>query len=128
MEIIFLTLAGFAALVHVYIFVLETFLWTKPATMSTFGITKKQAEATKEMAANQGVYNGTLAAVVFAGIGMTMAGSDTAGDAVILAGVAVMATAAVYLFVSSPTKRAAATKQLLFPLCALVSYGILNLL
>jgi putative membrane protein len=50
------------ALLHVYFLVLEMFLWTKPAGMKAFGLTPQAAEQTKVLAANQGLYNGFLAA------------------------------------------------------------------
>ena len=50
------------ALLHVYILVLEMFLWDKPAGRRAFGMTKEMATATKTLAANQGLYNGFLAA------------------------------------------------------------------
>ena len=50
------------ALLHFYFLVLEMFLWTKPAGMRAFGQTREQAEASKVLAANQGLYNGFLAA------------------------------------------------------------------
>jgi len=50
------------ALLHVYFLVLEMFLWTKPFGRKTFGTTPEQAEAGKVLAANQGLYNGFLAA------------------------------------------------------------------
>lgn len=56
------------ALEHVYILVLEMFLWTKPAGRKAFGQTQQMAEATKVLAANQGLYNGFLAAGLFWGL------------------------------------------------------------
>lgn len=50
------------ALLHVYFLVLEMFLWDKPAGLRTFGHTREAAAATKVLAANQGLYNGFLAA------------------------------------------------------------------
>ncbi len=50
------------ALLHVYFLVLEMFLWTKPIGLRVFGQTREAAEATKVLAANQGLYNGFLAA------------------------------------------------------------------
>jgi putative membrane protein len=50
------------ALLHVYFLVLEMFLWTKPYGRRVFGLTPEKAEATKSLAANQGLYNGFLAA------------------------------------------------------------------
>jgi putative membrane protein len=50
------------ALIHLYILVLEMFLWDKPAGMKAFGLTPEKAAMTKVLAANQGLYNGFLAA------------------------------------------------------------------
>jgi putative membrane protein len=50
------------ALIHFYFLVLEMFLWTKPKGMKTFGLKKEFVEKTKTLAANQGLYNGFLAA------------------------------------------------------------------
>lgn len=48
---------------HLYFLVLEMFLWTKPKGIKTFGLKSKAfAEETKVLAANQGLYNGFLAA------------------------------------------------------------------
>mgnify|MGYP001828337376 CR=1 FL=1 len=56
-------LIAFVALEHLYFLVLEMFLWTKPKGIKTFGLKSKQfAEETKVLAANQGLYNGFLAA------------------------------------------------------------------
>jgi putative membrane protein len=53
---------GLIALEHIYILVLEMFLWTTPRGRAAFGTTAEFAEATKVLAANQGLYNGFLAA------------------------------------------------------------------
>ncbi|OSY88830.1 membrane protein [Tenacibaculum holothuriorum] len=54
---------GLVALIHIYIVVLEMVLWTKPKGIKTFGLKSKEfAEETKVLAANQGLYNGFLAA------------------------------------------------------------------
>jgi len=50
------------ALIHAYILVLEMFLWDKPAGLRAFGQTQAAATASKVLAANQGLYNGFLAA------------------------------------------------------------------
>jgi len=55
-------LVAFVALLHAYFLVLEMFLWTKPAGRRAFGTTQEQAEQSKVLAANQGLYNGFLAA------------------------------------------------------------------
>ena len=56
------------ALLHVYILVLEMFLWDKPAGLRAFGQTQAAATASKVLAANQGLYNGFLAAGLFWGL------------------------------------------------------------
>lgn len=61
-------------LLHVYILVLEMFLWTKPAGRRAFGTSKEDAEKTKVLAANQGLYNGFLAAGLFWGLYLGAAG------------------------------------------------------
>ncbi len=50
------------ALLHIYILVLEMFLWDKPSGLRAFGNTLEKARLTKVMAQNQGLYNGFLAA------------------------------------------------------------------
>ena len=53
------------AIIHVYILVLEMFLWDKPTGLKAFGRTQEEATASKVLAANQGLYNGFLAAGLF---------------------------------------------------------------
>ena len=55
-------LTGLVAFFHVYFLVLEMFLWTTPFGQKTFRRTAQQQEETKILAANQGLYNGFLAA------------------------------------------------------------------
>jgi len=63
MNTLMLFLIGFVAFEHIYFLVLEMFLWTKPKGIKTFGLKSKEfAEETKVLAANQGLYNGFLAA------------------------------------------------------------------
>src|SRR6185503_20579526 len=50
------------ALLHVLFLVLEMFLWTKPTGRRVFGLSRELAEETRALAANQGLYNGFLAA------------------------------------------------------------------
>lgn len=50
------------ALLHLLFLVLEMFLWTKPIGRRTFGLSRELAEETAALAANQGLYNGFLAA------------------------------------------------------------------
>ncbi|WP_374589994.1 DUF1304 domain-containing protein [Aquabacterium sp.] len=55
-------LIGLVAALHAYFLVLEMFLWDKPAGRKAFGLKQDFATATKVLAANQGLYNGFLAA------------------------------------------------------------------
>jgi putative membrane protein len=72
------TLANFAvalvALLHACFFVLEAFLWDRPFGMRIFRLTPEFAKATKALAANQGVYNGFLAAGLAWGLMLGAAG------------------------------------------------------
>ena len=63
------------ALLHVYILVLEMFLWDKPAGLRAFGQTQEAATASKVLAANQGLYNGFLAAGLFWGLSLGAGGT-----------------------------------------------------
>jgi len=56
------------ALLHAYFLVLEMFLWDKPRGLRTFGLTPEFAAASKSLAANQGLYNGFLAAGLLWGL------------------------------------------------------------
>lgn len=67
---------GAVALLHVYFLVLEMFLWDKPTGRRVFGHSKEQAAATKVLAANQGLYNGFLAAGLVWGLLLGAAGFD----------------------------------------------------
>jgi putative membrane protein len=55
-------LIALVALIHCYIVVLEMFLWQKPRGLATFGTTAEFAKEAAALAANQGLYNGFLAA------------------------------------------------------------------
>lgn len=66
---------GLVALIHVYILVLEMFLWDKPAGLRAFGQTREAAAASKVLAANQGLYNGFLAAGLIWGLSLGAAGT-----------------------------------------------------
>src|SRR5687768_14061724 len=67
-------LIALVALLHAYFLVLEMFLWTKPAGRRAFGTTQEQAEQSKVLAMNQGLYNGFLAAGLVWGLLLGAAG------------------------------------------------------
>jgi putative membrane protein len=122
--IVGLVLAGVAALIHVYIFYLESFAWTEKRTLATFGMTAQEAEVTKPLALNQGYYNLFLAIVTGVGIVLTATGSTAAGAALVLAGAGSMFAASLVLVISDPSKRSAALKQGLVPLLAVIAQVI----
>ena len=64
------------ALLHLYFLVLEMFLWDKPKGMKVFNLTAQKAAETKVLAANQGLYNGFLAAGLLWGLYQGDAGYD----------------------------------------------------
>jgi putative membrane protein len=119
-----LIFAGLAALLHVYIWVMESLTWTSARTRATFGITEEEALATKELAFNQGFYNLFLAIVTAVGVICVIAGHRPVGSALVFAGVGSMLGAAVVLLASSPDKARAAITQGTFPLIAVVLLAI----
>jgi putative membrane protein len=69
-------LVAVVALLHVYFLVLEMFLWDKPLGLKTFRQSAAEAAASKVLAANQGLYNGFLAAGLFWGLSLGSAGTS----------------------------------------------------
>jgi putative membrane protein len=67
-------LTGLVALIHLYIVVLEMFLWDTERGRKAFGMTAEFSAATKVLAANQGLYNGFLAAGLIWGLWLGDAG------------------------------------------------------
>jgi putative membrane protein len=115
-----LVFAALAALLHVYIFTMESLTWTSRRTRAAFGTTAEEAETTKLLAFNQGFYNLFLAIVTGIGITAIALGHNGIGAALVFAGVGSMASAAVVLLASSPDKARAALTQGIFPLIAVV--------
>ncbi|OBI22880.1 epimerase [Mycobacterium sp. E2462] len=115
-----LIVAALAALLHVYIFVMESLTWTSPRTRATFGTTAEEAETTKLLAFNQGFYNLFLAIVTGVGVAAIALGHNAVGAALVFAGVGSMAAAAVVLLASARDKARAAVTQGAFPVLAIV--------
>ena len=61
-------LVALVAALHVYFLILEMFLWTKPAGLKAFSLTPEKAADSAVLAANQGLYNGFLAAGLIWGL------------------------------------------------------------
>jgi putative membrane protein len=74
MQLVADIVVGLVALLHVYILVLEMFLWDKPPGLRAFKQTLEAARASKTLAANQGLYNGFLAAGLGWGLSLGAAG------------------------------------------------------
>jgi putative membrane protein len=95
------------AVIHLYIFVLESFLWGRPRTNATFGLRPADVEPTRPMAFNQGVYNLLLAVAILAGWSLCM-GFPTfdkgpfAGQVLMVYGLGSIAVAGLTLLASSP--------------------------
>ncbi len=113
-------LSVLAALLHVYIFVMESLTWTSPRTRAVFGMTEEEAQTTRVLAFNQGFYNLFLAIVALLGVAGFFAGASVVGVALMFAGVGPMLAAAVVLLASAPDKARAAIIQGSLPLVAVV--------
>src|SRR3569623_776910 len=95
-----LALVGISALIHVYIFALESLLWGRASTNKTFGMTAEVAAQNRLFAFNQGFYNLFLAVGAGAGIGLEVYGSQ-AGLALMIFCCLSMVAAAVVLIISA---------------------------
>ncbi len=115
-----LIVAALAAVLHVYIFVMESITWTSARTRAVFGTTKDEAETTRLMAFNQGFYNLFLAVVTAIGVAVVFSGATAVGAALVFAGAGSMLAAAVVLLASAPDKARSAVIQGFFPLVGIV--------
>ncbi len=120
-----LVLTGLAALLHVYIFYLESLAWTGPVARRTFGTgTVEEASVQKELAFNQGFYNLFLAIAVGLGIIIYATGSHDVGATLVLTGAGSMVAASLVLLLSSPQRAAAALKQGAIPALGVIALVI----
>jgi len=74
MSVIANIVIGLIALLHLWFLILEMFLWTRPSGRRAFGLSAEFAEQSKALAANQGLYNGFLAAGLIWGLSLGSAG------------------------------------------------------
>ncbi|MFV2109310.1 DUF1304 domain-containing protein [Micromonospora sp. LOL_015] len=120
-----LVLAGAAALIHGYIFYLESVVWTAPRTRAVFGIRSEQdALTTRTLAFNQGFYNLFLAVAVVAGIVVVAAGATAIGATLVFTGAGTMVAAGAVLLISRPAMARAALIQGLPPLLGVVALAV----
>jgi len=108
-----------AALLHVYIFVLESFRWNEPSTRRTFGVSEEDAKVLAPMAYNQGFYNLFLAIITLVGVALLKTEHLT-GTALALAGTGSMLGAAIVLVTHDRTMMRSALIQGTLPLLAVV--------
>ena len=120
--------AALAALLHVYIFVMESVQWTQPKVWKRFGVADQTAaDTTKPMAYNQGFYNLFLAIGVVIGLVLIFAGSDAApvraaGLALVLFSLGSMVAAALVLLTTGMRYLRAALIQGTLPLIGFVLF------
>jgi putative membrane protein len=127
MTTVALVFAGLAALLHVYIWTMESVTWRKPATWKRFGVASQEdAETQALFAFNQGFYNLFLAVIALVGVAGVLKGGAcaTAGWALVFASTGSMLGAAAVLASCGKQYLRAAVTQGLFPLLAVVA-GIL---
>jgi putative membrane protein len=126
--IIAIVFASLAALLHIYIFVMESVLWMRPSIWKRFGIrSQDEAGTIRPMALNQGFYNLFLAIGVIVGL-FLLPHPALHGPGVLLIffSCASMLAASLVLVISNPKLARAALLQGLFPLIAVVSLAILG--
>ena len=115
-----------AAVLHIYIFTMESITWTRPATWKRFGVASQaDAETTKALAYNQGFYNLFLAAGALAGAGfVALAPEDpvlaAAGWTLVFSSCGSMLLASLVLALSGRKYLRAAATQGATPLLAVV--------
>lgn len=120
-----LAFAVIAALLHVYIFAMESITWTRPATWKRFGVaTQTDAETTRLLAYNQGFYNLFLGIGVLVGLGAIVLGHPDVGWTLVFSCCGSMLLAALVLAASGRQYLRAAAIQGTTPLLA-VALGIL---
>ena len=111
--------AAGAALLHVYIWVLESFRWTEPATRRTFGVSEADAPVLAPMAYNQGFYNLFLAIITIVGLAL-LGSQEDVGRALALAGTGSMLAAAIVLVTHDRSMVRAALMQGTLPALAVL--------
>jgi putative membrane protein len=126
MNAVGLVFAVIAAVVHVYIFVLESVLFPRPAARKTFGVTEAELPAVRPWAFNQGFYNLFLAVGIAAGIAQIASGATVAGRSIVLFACLCMVWAGIVLFVTSKRFFQPALVQLVPPLVAIVASFLLT--
>jgi putative membrane protein len=119
-----LVVTAVAALVHVYVFVLESFLWTGPRAARIFGLDEPTARATAPLAFNQGFYNLFLSIEIVVGIVVLAAGNHAVGATLVFVGTLSMVGAGLVLISSDRSKARSALVQIVPALIGAVLLAI----
>jgi putative membrane protein len=120
-----LVLAALGALVHIYIFYLESIAWRSRRARATFGIASDdEARVTQPLAFNQGFYNLFLAIEIALGIVLIATGTTAVGATLVFVGAGSMVAAALVLVISNPKMASAAAKQGALPLLGVIALAI----
>src|SRR5690606_19302793 len=121
LQFLALAFAIIAALVHVFIFALESVLWAKPSTWKKFGLrSQADADLMESMAFNQGFYNLFLALGTFVGLLLLVWGNPIAGKWVMLVSLSSMVLASLVLLISNRKMWPAVLLQGVAPLLGIV--------
>ncbi|MFC7753456.1 DUF1304 domain-containing protein [Tsukamurella soli] len=124
MIIVGLVFAAVAAVIHCYIFYMESIAWTSARVRATFGTTLDEAETTKPLALNQGFYNLFLAISIAVGIVVAAAGDRAVGATLVFAGAGSVVAAGLVLLLSDRSKARPALIQLVPPLIGVVALAV----
>ncbi|MBX0301209.1 DUF1304 domain-containing protein [Cryobacterium sp. 1639] len=123
MAVIASVFIALAALLHVYIFLMESAWWTRPAIWRRFGLADQaEAETTKALAYNQGFYNLFLAVGGILGLALYFGGLEQAGAALALFSTGSMVLAAVVLTTTGPGRVKSALTQGTLPLIGFILF------
>jgi len=123
MAILASVFVALAAVLHVYIFLMESAWWTRPKIWQRFGLASQtEAETTRVLAYNQGFYNLFLAVGAIIGLSLYFGGPEQAGAALILFSTASMFVAAIVLTTSGPGKVRSALTQGTLPLIGFILF------
>ncbi|WP_141824272.1 DUF1304 domain-containing protein [Humibacillus xanthopallidus] len=123
MSVVASVFVGLAALLHVYIFWMESIAWTRPEVWKRFSVADQAtADVTRPMAYNQGFYNLFLALGAGLGLVLWWTGHETAGRTLVLFATGSMVAAATVLLASGRHYLRAALTQGTLPLLGFVLF------
>ncbi|OFE18421.1 epimerase [Humibacillus sp. DSM 29435] len=123
MSVVASVFVGLAALLHAYIFLMESLWWTRPDTWKRFGIADQaSAETTRPMAYNQGFYNLFLGVGAALGLVLWFTGHESSGKALVLFSTASMWLAAAVLVTTGRRYLRAALTQGTLPFVGFVLF------